>query len=60
MGSVLDKSDPSWPVLAGGQVEDLDLSLVGFLQFSWVGQVGPVVSGGKVGGLDLSGLIWEA
>ena len=32
MGSVLDKSDPSWPVLAGGQV----------------------------GGLDLSGLIWEA
>ena len=36
------------PVLSGGQVKDLDPSLVNFLQFSQVGQVRPVVSGGKV------------
>ena len=35
-------------VLPGGQVKDLDPSLVNFLQFSWVGQVRPVVSGEQV------------
>ena len=43
------------PVLPGEQVEDLDPSLVNFLQCSRVGQVGPVVSGGQVGDLELSG-----
>ena len=31
MGKELDRSDPSWPILWGGQDEDLDPSLVNFL-----------------------------
>ena len=44
-------------VLIGGQVEDLDPTLVNSRNLSRVGQVRPVVSDGQVGNLDPYGEI---
>ena len=43
------------PVLFGGQVEDLDPSLVNSRNLSRVGQVRPFVPDGQVGNVDPSG-----